>query len=290
MNPGILVTGASGLSGAIVVKEFARQNYPVRVLVRDRARVKDLEVYPRIEIVEGNMLQPSTMQAALNGIEKAFLISTANEQMVETQCSFVDSCKQAGVRHVVKFSGAEPDFDVQQFLFTRMHREIEHYIERSGLAWTHLRPSQFMQVYLREVPTIIKEDAFYLPFANIQLAPIDIADVARIAFKLLSGDGHEGRSFNMTGPEALTMTQIAERISHAAGRPVRYIPVSPEERSSTLLAAGVPRYFVDALTDQTHERLKRPLSRVCLEAHEEFDVHPTTFAQFAKRYAASFKR
>lgn len=84
------------------------------------------------------------------------------------------------------------------------------------------------------------------------------------------------------------MSEIAERLSQAVGRTIRYVPVTLEDRRRALLAAGVPPYFVDALDGQTHERLRRPTSRLCLGAHEAFGVRPTTFAEFARQNAAAF--
>lgn len=285
----ILVTGAGGLSGSIVMREFARQARPVRGLVKNRGKAEALETLPGVEIVEGDMLRPETLEAALEGVERVLLISSANRHMVDTQCRFIDACKKVGVRHVVKFSGAEPDFDAQAFLFTRMHEEIERYLEQSGLAWTHLRPSQFMQVYLREIGTIVGEGSLRLPLGDIQLAPVDIQDIAKVAVSLLWHGGHEGRSYDMTGPEPLTMNDIAQRIAQATGRPVRYVDIPLEERRTRLLAAGMPEYFVDALDDQTRERRRRSTSRVCLGAHEAFAVRPTTFLEFARRHAADFR-
>jgi uncharacterized protein YbjT (DUF2867 family) len=281
----ILVTGAAGLSGSTVARELARQGVPARLLVRDRAKATKIEHLAGLEIVEGDMQRRETLGPALANVDRVLMISSANRELVETQCGFIDACVAAGVRHVIKFSGAEPDFDPQKFLFTRMHEAIEDHLEASGLAWTHLRPSQFMQVYLRELPNMNSENAFYLPFDDIQLAPIDLLDVARIATALLRDGGHEGRSFDMTGPEALTMTDIAERFSTVAGRTIRYVPITPEQRSEALLRQGVSSYFVDALNDQTHERLRHKTSRTCLEAHRVFGVAPTPFSEFAKRYA-----
>lgn len=284
----ILVSGAAGLSGAMVIQELARQKVPARALVRQRAKAHIIEHLPSIQVVEGDMLRPETLSFALEGIERVLMISSANQQMFETQCAFIDACKNAGVSHVVKFSGAELGFDPKKFLFTHMHEDIERYLERSGLLWTHLRPSQFMQVYLREAATIIRDNAFYLPLADIQLAPIDLHDVARIAVALLRHGGHAGKSYDMTGPEALTMSEIAERISQAVGRTIRYVPVTIEERRHTLLGRGMPPYFVDALDDQTHERLLHPIARVSLAAHETFDIEPTTFAEFARLNVDAF--
>ena len=284
----ILVTGASGLSGSAVIREFARQHYPVRALVRSREKARALETLPTVELVEGDMLRPETLADALSGVDRVLLISSADQHMVETQCTFIDAAKKANVRHIVKFSGLNAALD-SPFLFTRMHAEIERYLERSGLTWTHLRPGQFMQMYLREVPTIVAESAFFLPLEDAKLAPVDIEDIAKAAFALLSIPGHEGKSSEMTGPEALSMTEIAEQISLAIGKTVRYVNISQEERRRALLAAGVPPYFVDALDVQASERRKGAEAVVHPETHATLQIRPTTFAEFARRHAAAFR-
>ena len=284
----ILVTGASGLSGSAVIREFARQQYPVRALVRSRAKARVLETLSTVELVEGDMLRPETLADALSGVERVLMISSADQQMLETQCAFIEAAKKAGVRHIVKFSGLNSALD-SPFLFTRMHAEIERYLEHSGLAWTHLRPSQFMQVYLREVPTIVAESAFFLPLEDAKLTPVDIEDIAKAAFALLHTPGHEGKSYEMTGPEALSMTEIAEQISLAIGKTVRYVNISQAERRRALLAAGVPPYLADVLDVQARERRKGTEAVVHPETHAALDIRPTTFAEFARRNAAAFR-
>jgi len=284
----ILVTGASGLSGSAVIREFARQQTPVRALVRSRAKAHDLEMLPTVELVEGDMLRPETLVNALSGVERILLISTADQQMLETQCAFIDAAKKADVRHIVKFSGLNSALD-SPFLFTRMHAEIERYLEHSGLTWTHLRPGQFMQVYLREVPTIVSKCAFFLPLEDAKLAPVDIEDIAQAAFVLLTTPGHEGKSYEMTGPQALSMTEIAEQISLAIGKTVRYVNISQAERRQALLAAGVPPYLADALDVQARERRKGTEAVVHPETHAALGIRPTTFAEFARRNAAAFR-
>lgn len=287
----ILVTGAAGMNGAAVVREFARSKIPVRALVRDRTKAAAFASLPGVELVEGDMQRSETLGRSLDGVERALMISSANPQMAETQRAFIDACRKAGVRHVIKFSGKESGvgFDPRKFRYAAMHEEIEDYLEGSGLAWTHLRPSQFMQVYLREVPTIAAKSALCLPFGQIKLAPIDIEDIAKIAFGLLVAGGHEGKSYDMTGPEALTMTDIAAHISRAVGRPIRYVNVSPEDRRKALLAAGLAPSFVDDLDDQAAERRRHPESHISLDAHALLGVQPTTFAEFAKRHAMDFR-
>jgi len=284
----LLVTGATGLSGQLAVREFARKGLRVRALVRDgtKARAAGLDRLAGIDLVEADMRRPGTLGAALDEVERVLLISGAAPDMVETQCTFIDACKTAGVRHIVKFSGNEPGFDPGKFRFTRMHEEIEDYLEGSGLAWTHLRPSQFMQVYLREAQNIAATGALRLPFEGISLSPIDVEDIAKIAHLLLRDGGHEGESLEMTGPEALTMDDVAAHISTTTGKTVTYVRITPEERRRDLLARGLPQDFVDALDEQTEERLKNPVAKVLTETHRMFGVQPTKFSEFVQRHAA----
>lgn len=285
----ILVTGAAGLSGSAIVSQCVAQGIPVRALVRNAQAATRIAGHG-VELVEGDMADPKTLGAALAGVDRALMVSTANEKMEETQCTFVDACKRAGVRHVIKFSGAEDGFDPDAFVFTAMHERIEDYLERSGLAWTHLRPSQFMQVYLREARTIVEADELRLPLGSIELAPVDIADVAAISVEILRTDGHDGCSYMMTGPEALTGNDIAGYIGAARGQTVRYVPISPERRRDDLLAAGAPAYFADGIYDQALERLRHPTAKVHLETHRRLGISPTRFSNFARRYATQFAR
>jgi uncharacterized protein YbjT (DUF2867 family) len=285
----ILLTGATGLAGSFIANEFVLQRERVRILVRNRAKAAELEKVPTVEIVEGDMSRPSSLGPALDGVDRALMISAPTMDMVETQNTFIDACKTAGVRHVIKFSGldARPD---TTFPFGLMHKEIEEYLEKSGLAWTHLRPTGFMQEYLREAPSIINEGAFYLALGEVRLNPIDLADVGKVGFSLLRNGGHEGARLAMTGPEALTMAEIADRISRAIGRPVRYVAVSPMQRRQALIAHGIPAEFADALDKQVEERLKGGAeSQVDLSTHQLFDVKPTTFLEFAQRNAEAFR-
>lgn len=275
----ILVTGAAGMSGAMIVREFSRQGIRVKALVRDIGKAPEFDP-TFVEVVQGDMARPETLAGALDGVEKAVMISSAGKEMVATQCAFVDACVTAGVGHVIKFSGAELGFRRSAFRFTEMHAQAEEYLEQSGLEWTHLRPGGFMQVYLRELPNITKRGELRLAFGEISLAPVDANDVARITTKITLSPDQGGRTYVITGPEALTMSDVAERFGHALGRPVRYVPIDVEERRRDLLAAGAPPYFVDGLIEQVIERLRNPVAKVRLDAHERFGVTPTMFAAF----------
>jgi len=256
--------------------------------VRSRAKARGFEAFPTVELVEGDMSRPATLEAALFGVDRVLLISSSDQEMVERQFTFSDAARKADVRHIVKFSGlSAADVDTP-FVFGSMHAEIERYLEGSGLAWTHLRPSQFMTEYLREVPTILAQSGLFLPLEDAKLVPVDVADIARAAYLLLTTPGHEGKIYAMSGPEALSMQQIAEQIAAAIGQAVRYVSITREARRQALLAAGVPSFSVDALDVQAGERLKGTEATVHPETHTALGITPTPFADFARRNAGAF--
>jgi uncharacterized protein YbjT (DUF2867 family) len=153
-NIHILVSGAAGQSGTLIVQALAAQQFQVRALVRDAAKAQQLADLPGVNVYTGDMAVRETLKAPLEGVERAMLISSANDRMVETQCTFIDACKQAGVHHVIKFSGEESQrgYDPQRFRYTREHEQIEDYLESSGLQWTHLRPSLCRYTFVKQQP------------------------------------------------------------------------------------------------------------------------------------------
>src|ERR1700723_1681726 len=107
-----------------------------------------------------------------------------------------------------------------------------------------------MQEYLRETPSITQDGAFYLALGDTKLNPIDLVDVAKVGFLLLRDGGHEGARLHMTGPEALTMTEMADRISRAVGKIVQYVAVSPIQRRQALMGNAIPPQIANALDRQ----------------------------------------
>jgi uncharacterized protein YbjT (DUF2867 family) len=284
----ILVTGATGLNGGALVRLLSARGVPVRALVRDPARAAALAALPHVEIAVGDMARSETLAAPLKGVTRAMLISSSVPTMTEVQSTFIDAAKRAGVRHVIKLSGIIPDVK-SAFRFGRMHGEIEKYLEGSGLAFTHLRAGEFMHSYFRQVPMILGKGALFLPMEEARIASVDIDDIAAVAAAVLTGSGHEGKIYPLTGPEALTMTEVAQKLSVVAGKPVKYINVPPEDAKRAQLAAGVPPYLVDALGELFAARRKGGESHVWPTIATVFKMKPTSFDQFAAKHAAIFR-
>jgi uncharacterized protein YbjT (DUF2867 family) len=284
----ILVTGATGLNGTALVRKLSAKGVPLRALVRNAAKAAEIAALPNVEIAIADMAKPETLPAALAGVDRAMLNSSADPAMVAVQSNFIAAAAKAGVRHVVKLSGIMPELD-SPFRFARMHGEIEKRLEASGMAFTHLRAGEFMPSYFRQVPMILAKGALFLPMENQRIASIDIGDLAEIAALVLTNPGHEGKIYPLTGPEALTMTEVAERLSAATGKTIKYINVSPEDVRKAQLAAGVPAYIADALAELFAERRKGKESQVWPIAQTLLGRRPTSFAEFAARNAAIFR-
>jgi uncharacterized protein YbjT (DUF2867 family) len=284
----ILVTGATGLNGSELVQTLSTQGVLVRALVRDASKSQSLRALPHVEVVEGDMLRPETLDAALLDIDRAMLISSSTPTMVETQTRFIDAAKRAGVRHIVKLSGIIPELD-SPFRFARMHAEIERYLEASGVAFTQLRAGEFMQAYFRQASRVTAAGVLALPMEDAKIASIDAHDIARVAATTLTTGGHEGKVYPITGPESLSMAEVAERLAAVIGKPVRYINITPEQATQSNLAAGIPPYLAEGLAELFSERRKGKEAQVSQVISEVFGWRPTSFVEFAQRNAAIFR-
>jgi len=284
----ILVTGATGLNGKELLRVLSASGVGVRALVRNPAKAEAIAALPNVEIVQGDMAHPETLAAGLRGVDRAMLISSSDPMMLDVQTNFIDAAKQAGVKHVVKLSGIMPELD-SAFRFARMHGEIEKRLETSGMAFTHLRAGEFMPAYFRQVPNITAKGAMFLPMEDARIASIDVGDIAEIAAKVLTGAGHEGKTYPLTGPQALTMTEVAEKLSAATGKTIRYVNVPPEAARQAQIAAGMPPYLADALFELFAERRNGKEAKVWPDAERLLDRRPTSFDEFAKRNATVFR-
>jgi len=284
----ILVTGATGLNGSELIRRLSARGVPVRGLVRNLAKAEALAALPNVEIVQGDLAQLETLSGPLQGVERAMLISSSDPAMLDVQSNFIEAARKAGVQHIIKLSGIMPERD-SPFRFARMHGEIEKRLEESGMAFTHLRAGEFFTAYFRQVRPILANGAITLPMEDARIASIDIGDIAEVAATILTTSGHENKIYPLTGSEALTMTEVAEKLSTATGKPVRYINLSPEEARNMNLTNGMPPYMADALYELFAERRKGKESQVSNIIPTVFGWQPTRFDEFAKRNAAIFR-
>lgn len=234
----ILVTGSTGRIGREVVHGLVLQDIQLRVLMYGGAG-NEWDHWSNVETVRGDFAKPATLDAALDGIEKAFFVSSPSPKQVELQNAFVDACKRNGVQHVVKISmlGASATAPCR---FMRRHHETEAYLAASGMRATNLRPNVFMQGLLANRPTIRDKDAIVATLdPDAQIGMVDTNDVAAVAVRKLSEPQGENETIEITGPAATSMTGAAAAISAAIGRTISYDRVPDEGFATSLGYAGV---------------------------------------------------
>jgi uncharacterized protein YbjT (DUF2867 family) len=287
----ILITGATGTNGIEIVKLLSQKGVPCRALVRTSEKGTMLSGLPGVEIRYGDFAHPETLAPALDGIDRALLISSVDPRLPELQGNFVQAAKRAGVPYVVKFSGAwmMGGADLRAWRFARWHAEAEKKLEDSGLAFTHLQPNQFMQVYLRFQSTIATQRKFFAACKDSKVSPVDVRDIAAVAVAVLTGSGHEGKSYVLTGPQALTYFEVAEKLSTAIGEKVTYVDVPLEAARTAMVDSGAPEWFVDGQMEQYQVRLKGYQSALTLAVSEVAGKQPITFDEFARDHAAHFR-
>jgi uncharacterized protein YbjT (DUF2867 family) len=281
----ILVTGATGQVGREVVRQLAAESEPVRALVRDPARASHLRL-PGVDVVIGDMGRPETLDPALQGVDRVFLLSPADPEQVTLQGNVVQASKRAGVARIVKISVAGgPDAATQ---IGRWHWTTEKQIEASGLGFTMLRPTLYMQQTLSFAPSVATSGSFSAPMGTGEVAVVDARDVAAVAVRVLTEGGHDQKIYDLTGPEALSFEAVADALSEAIGRKVSYVHVPPEYFRKQLLGGGVPRWLVDDML-LLFASFRDGYGAAVSDSVQAVTGHkPRTFRQFARDYAAAF--
>ena len=283
----ILITGATGTTGREVVAELHRLGAKgVRALVRDPARADFIRA-AGFETVAGDFEKPETLGAALEGVERALLLTPPSPQTVEHNRAFVEAAAGAGVRHVVKLSAIGADSGAPEG-FARWHGQAEESLKSSGVAWTMLRPNFFMQNLLGQAHQIAATGRIVQAVGDARISFVDVRDIAAVAARALTEEGHEGQTYTLTGPEALSYAEVAARLSEAAGRDIAYVPITPEQFREGALAAGLPEWLVSALERLNEIFASGRAAEVTDAVRRVGRKEPTTFEQFARDYAEAF--
>ncbi|WP_174292639.1 SDR family oxidoreductase [Sphingomonas bacterium] len=281
----ILVTGATGTNGREILKALAAKQVPARAMVRAADEAGDLP--PGITRVEGDFDDEASLARALTGVERAFLLTPSTEHAEAQQKRFVAAAVDAGVRHIVKLSqfAASPDSPVR---FLRYHAAVEATIRASGLDWTFLRPNLFMQGLLQFAGMIRDQGMFAAPIGDARVSVVDVRDNAAVAAAALTGAGHAGRTYTLTGPEALSHAEMAARLSAATGRTIRFVDASDDDLRHAMAGVGMPEWQVEGLVEDYAHYARGEASVVEHGVQEATSTAARDFDGFARDHAGAF--
>lgn len=283
----ILVTGAGGTVGNEVAKQLESAKAPFRAAYSSRTKV-DAARARGIDAVIIDYNRPETLRAAFQGSDKLFLLAPSALNQTQLELNAVEAAKAVSVRHIVKLSVWEADEEA--FIFARVHRPVEKVIESSGIPWTFLRPNGFMQnvvTYMGE--TIKAEAAIYSAVGEAKISHVDVRDIAAVAVKALTGPGHEGKAYTLSGPEALAYSEMARELSKVLRRSINHISLSASDMKGGLLAAGIPEEMAEWLLDLDRYYREEHASRITNDIRQVTGRDPIPFDRFARDYAAAWK-
>ncbi|WP_027346869.1 NAD(P)H-binding protein [Hamadaea tsunoensis] len=226
----ILITGSTGTIGRQIVAQLVEQGHAVRALTRNpEASV------PGAEMVVGDLSRPDTLIPALDGVEAVHLINFdgGGLQGLDTGPALVELVRAAGVRRVTVLRGGD-------------ETSIEKAVQDSDLAWTFVQPVEFMSNTFAWVAAV-REGTIREPFLSRRSAMVHEADIAAVAVVALTQDGHGGKTYTVTGPEALTVPEKVAILSQAVGRDIALVELTEAQAREKWAAEGLPAHVIDFL-------------------------------------------
>jgi uncharacterized protein YbjT (DUF2867 family) len=282
----ILVTGATGNVGTHLVRSLRTPDRAlVRALVRDPAaagrRLGD------VELAVGDFDDPGSLRRALDGVDRVYLTAADGPRKVAQETALIDAAAAAGVRRIVKLSAmhADPASPLPAF---RWHGQVEAHLRGSGVPWVVLRPAFFMTNLLMVAEGVAHTGTLYAPTAGRGTAMIDLRDVADAAAAVLTADGHDGRVYELTGPAAVTFTEVAAAISAATGRPVGFADLTEEQARPRFAGAGLPDWLAQQLAGVFGHIREGRFERTTGHVAAITGRPPRDVAAFVRDHAAAF--
>lgn len=219
--PKLLITGGTGTLGGAIARQLAESGVTGKALVRGPDRAESLSDLG-FEIVVGDLTEPESLPAAIDGVDTILLWSGNDPRQVAAQSNLIEAAVAAGARHLVMVSahtaGLTPPVS-----FGVAHRAIEEQIQRSGISWTIVRPYLFMQNFVRFALKIVSRGKVIAPVKDAGIAMVDMRDVAAVVVRALTEDHHVDKTYEVSGPETLSFGRATHIISHVTGKQVTHI-------------------------------------------------------------------
>jgi uncharacterized protein YbjT (DUF2867 family) len=277
----ILVTGATGNVGGHVVRALSERGVAVRAYVRDADRAAGI-LGPEVELATGSL------NHAMAGVDRVFLACGNSPGQVAFECAAVDAAAAAGVSLVVKLSGPDAAVD-SPLIFERWHGEIERHLAASGLPRVLLRPRTYMTNLLAYAGAVAETGMLFAPAGSAAISFVDTGDVGEAAAVCLTGDGHQGRTYTLTGPEAITFQRIAVELGAATGRTITYVSVGDEDARQAMASGGVPPMVADAIVAIFADQRTGSMAGTTDTLRKLIRREPRGIADFARDHAGMFR-
>ncbi len=284
----IAVIGATGKIGGEAVKALRRKGAAFRCIVRDPEAAAG-KLGPDVDLVEGDLSDPIALRSTLRGMERLFLVCGLDPMLARLEINAIEAAGEAGVSHVVKSSAAWPMIEPHSPTEVgRQHLEVECALEASGLEWTILRPSFLMQNSLSQASRVANESRIALPVpGDAVVGMVDTEDVGACAAEALTGDGHAGRTYHLTGA-AITFAEVAAAFSRVLGREIRLDVVPEAQARSNMNEARLPDWMIAHFLGIGRLLSRNELAEVTGDVEAILGRAPRDVAHYVEKNAAAF--
>jgi uncharacterized protein YbjT (DUF2867 family) len=288
----IVVTGATGNAGSEVVRALLARGLGVRALVRDPGKARRA-LGEDVELAAGDFADPGSVRAALEGAGTLLLSCADDPRRVGWETAAIDAAVAAGVRRVVKLSAmaAAPGSPVA---FWDWHGQVEQHLRASGAGWVILRANWYMSNVLAAAPGVAAEGRLYAPAGDARIAMIDPRDVGAAAAAVLSrpcheaSPGHEGQTYLLTGPRAITYAEVAAGLSAATGSTVEFVDVPGDAAREGMIGDGMPGFAAGQIVAMFGALRQGAGAQVSPAVETLTGRAPRDFASFARDHARLF--
>ncbi|MFC9975272.1 NAD(P)H-binding protein [Spirillospora sp. NPDC127200] len=275
----VLVTGATGSVGRVVVDRLREAGEPVRALTRNAA---DAGLPDDVEVFQGDLLRPETLAPALEGVSRLYLFPVH-----QTAPQVAEAIARAGVGRVVVLSSDAVGSTIPTNQASAdEHGAVERAVAGTGAEWTALRPFGFAGNALFWAHSIATEGVVRMAYPTAAQSLVHEADIAEVAVAALLEDGHAGRVYRLSGPEAVTQEEQVRIIGEVIGRPIEVVELTPERKRAEM-AEWIPEDAVDMILGYFAVAVERP-DEVLPTVEQVLGKPARTFAQWARDHAADF--
>ncbi|MHB8995639.1 MAG: SDR family oxidoreductase [Armatimonadota bacterium] len=281
----ILVTGATGNVGGQVVRELLARQANFRIGVRDSAKARAV-LGAEVDSVPLNFDDPASVKQAFQSAQKVFLVTPGGTAGRDQALLAIEAAQESGVEHIVRLSALGAD-DQPGYSLGRRHREVELYLLATGMNATILRCNSFMENFSVYMGDMIREQGkFAMPLGEAKVSYIATRDIGAVAATVLTTEGYERQSYDLTGPEALTCHEVADAISRATGQNIEYLDV-PEDAVRQAMAGASEEDIEDILGLYQYDR-SGATARVTGTVQEITGQPPQDIRSWAMEHAQEF--
>ncbi len=284
MSQKIFVTGASGTIGSHIVKQLLADNIP---FTAGLSKVPDSQLPYEHAVINYNDL--ASLEVGFHGAETVFLLFPIADDLMTYASNAIQAAKNAGVKHIVRSGAGGASLD-SPYQMIKLHGEINKMVEESGINYSIVQPSGFMQNFITFLGYPIKAGTVYNSNPKGSVAFIDARDIASVSVAILKDpSSYLGQKIEVSGSESITIPEALSRISLAIDRPVNYVPISHQQAHDSMMQYGASDYVAKLIGSVEQASAEGAMSKVQEGVQSVLGRAPISFAKFVSDHVAVWK-